>query len=104
MGDQTFMTGAGEVGCAVCGLPLDDHWLGTCPETADPACGPITWDGEPVYCRETIQEGLFDRSAFEQMRGQMALEAPANGERCYCPDDCNCRKPWRANYCGCRRH
>ena len=65
---------------------------------------PVTWDGEPVYCRETVQEGLFDRSAFEQIRGQMALEAPANGERCYCPDDCNCRKPWRANYCGCRRH
>jgi hypothetical protein len=32
-------------GCAVCGLPLDDHWLATCPETADPACNPIDWDG-----------------------------------------------------------
>jgi hypothetical protein len=24
--------------------------------------------------------------------------------RCYCPDDCNCRTPWRTNYCGCRQH
>jgi hypothetical protein len=26
------------------------------------------------------------------------------GERCFCPDDCNCRQPHRVNYCGCRRH
>lgn len=24
--------------------------------------------------------------------------------RCYCPGDCNCRHPWRPNYCGCRGH
>lgn len=25
-------------------------------------------------------------------------------QRCACPDDCNCRKPWRPNYCGCQQH
>lgn len=29
--------------------------------------------------------------------------APSDG-RCHCPDDCGCRKPWRENVCGCRRH
>lgn len=23
---------------------------------------------------------------------------------CTCPDDCNCHKPWRTNYCGCKQH
>ena len=23
---------------------------------------------------------------------------------CMCPDDCNCRHPWRTNYCGCKAH
>ncbi len=23
---------------------------------------------------------------------------------CMCPDDCNCRKEWRVNYCGCTAH
>jgi hypothetical protein len=31
---------------------------------------------------------------------EQASAAPA----CGCPDDCNCRKPWRMNYCGCRAH
>ena len=39
--------------CGVCGLPMDDHWLASCPETADPACNPVAWDdlfrsGDPV--------------------------------------------------------
>jgi hypothetical protein len=25
-------------------------------------------------------------------------------DKCYCPDDCNCRKPWRKSYCGCQAH
>lgn len=24
--------------------------------------------------------------------------------RCTCPGDCNCRHPWRPNYCGCTLH
>lgn len=36
--------------------------------------GPRTWDGEPLYSVYTVREGLFDLSAFKQMRGQMALE------------------------------
>ncbi len=36
---------------------------------------PVCWDGEPLYCPETVREGLFDPAAFEQMPGQMALEA-----------------------------
>ena len=39
---------------------------------------PVTWDGEPLYSPETVRamtaEQLFDAAAFEQMRGQMALE------------------------------
>lgn len=29
-----------------------------------------------------------------------------DGERCYCPSDCNCRRAdiGRTNYCGCRNH
>jgi hypothetical protein len=85
--------------CAVCGLPMNDHWLASCPENADPACGPVSWDGEPLYCADTVREGLFDADAFTQMRGQLSM-----GDRCHCPDDCGCRKPWRTNYCGCRAH
>jgi hypothetical protein len=33
----------------------------------------------------------------------MTTAAPI-GDRCYCPDDCNCHYPWRTNYCGCRHH
>lgn len=35
---------------------------------------PMTWDGEPLYSPSTIREGLFPVEAFEQMRGQTALE------------------------------
>ena len=35
---------------------------------------PLTWDGEPVYSPETVREGLFDREAFIQLRGQTAFE------------------------------
>jgi hypothetical protein len=39
---------------------------------------PVTWDGEPLYCLETVREmtaaELFDASAFERLPGQMALE------------------------------
>lgn len=24
--------------------------------------------------------------------------------RCMCPDDCNCHRPYRTNYCGCKLH
>lgn len=33
---------------------------------------PLTWDGEPLYCPDTVREGLFDAAAFEQMPGQTA--------------------------------
>lgn len=36
--------------------------------------GPLTWDGEPLYCAETVSEALFAREAFTQLRGQMAIE------------------------------
>ena len=32
------------------------------------------------------------------------LEPEKQPKSCYCPDDCNCRKPWRTSYCGCRAH
>jgi hypothetical protein len=31
-------------------------------------------------------------------------EAATERERCGCPDDCNCRRSWRTNYCGCKAH
>lgn len=34
---------------------------------------PLTWDGEPLFSPETVREGLFDRSAFEQLPGQLAM-------------------------------
>jgi len=37
--------------------------------------GPVTWDGEPLYCADTVREGLFDPAAFTQMRGQMNFDA-----------------------------
>ena len=55
-------------------------------ETADPACGPVTWDGEPVYSADTVREGLFDASAFEQMPGQLAMGADPLWFR-FVPDD-----------------
>lgn len=36
---------------------------------------PRTWDGEPLYSVSTVREGLFDPSAFQQLAGQLALEA-----------------------------
>jgi hypothetical protein len=38
------------------------------------ACGPLTWDGEPLYSAPTVRETLFAREAFAQMRGQTALD------------------------------
>lgn len=46
----------------------------------EPDPGPLTWDGEPVYCEDTVREAraanvpLFDPAAFEQLAGQLALE------------------------------
>lgn len=58
-----------------------DGWIrlvatsaGTCAVACDRLGNPLTWDGEPVYHPETVQEGLFDRAAFEQMAGQTALD------------------------------
>lgn len=34
---------------------------------------PRTWDGEPLYSPSTVQEGLFDPFAFEQISGQMEI-------------------------------
>lgn len=39
--------------------------------------GPLTWDGEPLYCPETVKERLFTLEAFEQMPGQLAIEEEA---------------------------
>ncbi len=25
-------------------------------------------------------------------------------QKCLCPDDCNCRRDYRTNYCGCQEH
>lgn len=40
--------------------------------------GALTWDGEPMFCPDTVAEyrqaGLFEASAFKQMRGQTAIE------------------------------
>jgi hypothetical protein len=36
--------------------------------------GPRTSDGEPMFSPATVQEGLFSTEAFEQIRGQTALE------------------------------
>ena len=47
---------------------------GTCAVACDRLGNPLTWDGEPVYHPETVQEGLFDPAAFEQMAGQTALD------------------------------
>ena len=38
---------------------------------------PRTWDGEPLYSPETVQEGLFAREPFEQMPGQLAMSSDA---------------------------
>lgn len=35
---------------------------------------PRSWDGEPLYCPDTVREGLFDPSAFEQMPGQLPFD------------------------------
>jgi hypothetical protein len=44
---------------------------------------PLTWDGEPLYSRDTIAEGLplFPVAAFEQIPGQLALDSPLGVER-----------------------
>lgn len=44
-------------------------------ENGEIVAQPMTWDNEPVYSPSTVREGLFDAEAFEQMPGQMALEA-----------------------------
>jgi hypothetical protein len=37
---------------------------------------PVTWDNEPLYCRETVSESqhLFSPEAFQQMTGQTAMD------------------------------
>lgn len=40
---------------------------------------PRTWDGEPIYSVETVREGLFDPTAFEQLPGQIAFEDGDDG-------------------------
>jgi hypothetical protein len=44
---------------------------------------PLTWDGEPLYSRDTIAEGLplFPAVAFEQIPGQLAMDSPQGVER-----------------------
>lgn len=56
---------------------------------------PTTWDGEPLYSVETVTEqpGLFSVQAFEQMRGQMALE----------PAPIHCEQPYNLVRCACCR-
>lgn len=46
------------------------------PDTA----GPRTWDGEPIYSAETVQEGLFDTDAFRQMQGQTSMDVDNSAE------------------------
>lgn len=41
---------------------------------------PRTWDGEPLWCPDTVREGLFDPEPFAQIPGQLAIDAEA-GER-----------------------
>jgi hypothetical protein len=42
--------------------------------------GALTWDGEPLYCPDTVREGLFDPEPFEQLPGQLAIDAEAETE------------------------
>src|SRR5215475_8303348 len=68
------------------------------------AGGPRTWDGEPIYCADTVREGLFDASAFAQMPGQMSIEVrPEIGSPIDCP---RCGKECRVeshNHAHCSR-
>lgn len=48
----------------------------------EPDAGPRTWDGEPIYCAATVREGLFDASAFAQLRGQTSMVVDGACERC----------------------
>ena len=49
--------------------------------------GELTWDGEPVWCPDTVGEAralgvalpLFAAEAFAQLRGQTALEIDDEG-------------------------
>ncbi len=34
----------------------------------------MSWDGEPLFSAATVAEGLFEVEAFEQIRGQLAIE------------------------------
>lgn len=46
-----------------------------------------TWDGEPLFSPATVQDAtaagvrLFEPSAFEQLRGQLAIDDQQVGER-----------------------
>lgn len=38
------------------------------------------------------------------IRHSLAVAKPSGAKTCTCPSDCNCRNPWRTNYCGCKAH
>lgn len=46
-------------------------------DTGEIGSQPLTWDGEPLYSQSTVQEGLFKADAFEQFRGQTAMDTDA---------------------------
>jgi hypothetical protein len=47
---------------------------------------------------------VFNRSTADAVDLMAIEDALAKLQRCYCPDDCACRKPWRPTVCGCDRH
>jgi hypothetical protein len=56
--------------------PNNDHQLivNTAGELEPDPKGPRSWDGEPLYSPETVQE-LFNADAFRQYKGQTAMES-----------------------------
>lgn len=60
------------------------------------------WDGMRRWVLHVFRT---DPSTARRIAADMGSEAPTfPGDDCTCPDDCNCRRPWRINYCGCKAH
>jgi hypothetical protein len=56
---------------------------------------PLTWDGEPLYSPDTIREALFDGKPFEQIRGQLSIDAATE-----CDGRCGYLFPHKRGDCG----
>ena len=53
-------------------------------------------------CQGARTFGLSVRSCVRC--GALLSKNQPSEPKCLCPDDCNCRSPWRMNYCGCKAH